>query len=175
MTSQDLRWSLRRTALLAIVATTLILPAAALRAEVRAVTNLDLSRYLGVWHEVARYPMIFQRGCTDSKAVYRKLAEDRISVANSCTRNGGVAVAEGDAIVISPGKLAVSFSRFMPFRADYWVLYVDQGYTTAVVGSPGRRFGWILSRSPDRSRESLAPALQTLEANGYDLSKLIWD
>ena len=152
-----------------------MLPVPALRAEVRAVTGLDLGRYLGTWHEVARYPMFFQRGCSKSKAVYGRLGEDRISVTNSCLRNGRIAVAEGDAIVKGPGKLAVSFSRVMPFRADYWVLYFDRDYRTAVVGSPGQRFGWILSRSPDRTRESLAPALAALEANGYDLSKLIWD
>ncbi|MCX7670601.1 MAG: lipocalin family protein [Anaerolineae bacterium] len=140
--------------------------------EVRAVGNLDLNRYLGTWHEVARYPVIFQRGCTRSKAVYRKIDDRRISVTNSCVRNGKVTEIEGDAIVAGPGKLKVSFFRFLPFRADYWVLYVDKTYSTAVVGGPGRRAAWILSRTPNRSRASLAPALRALERNGYDISAI---
>lgn len=152
-----------------------MLPVTALGAEVRAVTDLDLSRYLGTWYEIARYPMFFQRGCTQSKAEYRALPDNRIAVINSCQRNGKLSVAEGDAIVKGPGKLAVSFSRFMPFRADYWVLHVDDGYRTAVVGGPSRKTGWILSRTPNRSRESLKEALAVLERNGYDTSDLIWD
>ena len=145
---------------------------AAQAAEVKSVSGLDLNRYLGTWHEVARYPFFFQRGCTQSKAEYAKLAEDRISVVNTCRRGGKTVTAKGDAIVSGPGKLRVAFSKLLPIRADYWVLYIDKTYSTAVVGSPNRRVGWILSRSPNRSRNSLEPALAALRRNGYDLSRL---
>ena len=145
---------------------------AAQAAEVKAVSGLDINRYLGTWHEVARYPFFFQRGCTQSKAEYVKLAKDRISVVNTCRRSGRIVTAKGDAIVSGPGKLRVAFSKLLPIRADYWVLYIDKTYSTAVVGSPNRRVGWILSRSQNRSHKSLEPALAALRRNGYDLSRL---
>jgi apolipoprotein D and lipocalin family protein len=141
-------------------------------AEVRVVTSLDLNRYLGTWYEVARYPVFFQRGCTRSKAIYSQTRPDRINVTNTCIRNGKLSSITGDATIKAPGKLRVSFSKFIPFRADYWVLYVDKSYTTAVVGGPGRSTGWILSRTPNRSRESLGAALRALERNGYDVSRI---
>jgi apolipoprotein D and lipocalin family protein len=141
-------------------------------AEVRAVPSLDLSRYLGSWYEVARYPVFFQRGCTRSKATYSQTRPDRINVTNTCIRDGKLSSITGDATIKAPGKLRVSFSKFIPFRADYWVLYVDKSYTTAVVGGPGRSTGWILSRKPNRSRESLGAALKALERNRYDVSRI---
>jgi apolipoprotein D and lipocalin family protein len=150
----------------------LLAAAPATAAEVRAVPSLDLNRYLGTWYEVARYPVFFQRGCTRSKAIYAQTRPDRISVTNTCIRNGKLSSITGDATIKAPGKLKVSFSKFIPLRADYWVLYVDKSYTTAVVGGPGRRTGWILSRKPNRSRESLGAALRALEWNGYDVSRI---
>jgi apolipoprotein D and lipocalin family protein len=155
---------------LAAVLCFLFAAALAHAAEVRAVTSLDLNRYLGTWYEVARYPVFFQRGCTRSKAIYSQTRPDRISVTNTCIRNSKLSSITGDATIKAPGKLRVSFSPFIPFRSDYWVLYIDKSYSTAVVGGPGRSTGWILSRKPNRSRASLSPALQALERNGYDLS-----
>ncbi|MEM7214414.1 MAG: lipocalin family protein [Pseudomonadota bacterium] len=143
--------------------------------EVKTVDQLDLNRYLGTWHEVARFPARFQRGCKDAKAVYKKIGAGKISVVNSCTRNGEKSVAEGNAVVTGTGRLGVRFSVFQPFRAPYWVLWIDKGYQTAVVGDPSRKYGWILSRIPDRDRSGLTEAINAFEKNGYDTSKLIWN
>ena len=155
------------TLLLALVHTSL--------AEVKTVQRLDLQRYLGTWYEAARFPARFQRGCEDSKAIYAKLDDNQISVTNSCIRDGKKTVAKGNAIVRGPGMLAVKFSIFMPFRAPYWVLWVDDNYQTAVVGEPNRKFGWILVRDSNRSRSSLETAVKVFEKNGYDTSQLVWD
>lgn len=143
-------------------------------AGVKTVQDLDLSRYLGTWHEVARYPLFFQNGCTQSKATYKLLNASKISVHNQCIKNGKKIEIKGDAIVKAPGKLAVKFSRFMPFRAPYWVLWIDKNYTLAVVGEPKQKNGWILSRSRSPSKTQLAPALKALTDNGYKLDGLIW-
>lgn len=144
-------------------------------AEVKAVESFNLNRYLGTWHEIARFPARFQRGCKDAKAVYKKINATKISVLNSCKRNGSISTADGNAIVKGTGKLGVKFSVFQPFRAPYWVLWIDDGYQTVAVGEPGRKFGWILSRSPNRSKASVAEAVAAFERNGYKTNKLIWD
>ncbi|MEP3232684.1 MAG: lipocalin family protein [Hyphomicrobiales bacterium] len=146
-----------------------------LAASVKTVQDLDLKRYLGTWHEVARYPLFFQKGCKQSKATYKLIGPKKISVHNRCIKNGKKTEVMGDAIVKGPGKLAVKFSVFMPFRAPYWVLWVDPNYEVAVVGGPKRKNGWILARSPNPSKKQLAPALKALTDNGYKLNGLIWD
>jgi len=143
-------------------------------AGVTTVQNLDLNRYIGKWHEVARYPLIFQKGCKQSTATYKLVNPKKISIHNRCIKNGKKTQIKGDAIVKGPGKLAVKFSVFMPFRAPYWVLWIDNNYQLAVVGGPNKKNGWILSRSPTPSKEQLAPALKALTKNGYKLDGLIW-
>lgn len=53
-----------------------------------------------------------------------------------------------------------------------WVLWVDDGFRTAVVGTPDGRFGWVMDRpglaSPDRAEA----ARRMLQFNGYDLARL---
>lgn len=56
--------------------------------------------------------------------------------------------------------------------ADLWVLWVDDDFRTAAVGTPDGAFGWVMDRpgaaSPDRARA----AREMLDFNGYDLGRL---
>ena len=50
--------------------------------------ELDLSRYLGTWYEIARFPNNFEIGCEGVTAEYSALPEGRIKVVNSCLKEG---------------------------------------------------------------------------------------
>jgi apolipoprotein D and lipocalin family protein len=133
------------------------------------------ARYLGLWHEVARYPVPFEAGCVGVTAEYGALPDGRISVRNICRNPDGSvrSVIEGSAEIVGPGRLAVRFPS-VPFgAADYWVLWTDETYRTAVVGAPNGRSGWILNRDPVIPPDRLAAAKQMLAFNGYDLSRLV--
>lgn len=131
----------------------------------------DPARYAGTWYEIASFPVPFQAGCTDTKAEYG-LSETGLSVRNSCLQDGNRVVIDGTATVSGPGRLKVRLDG-VPFPADYWVLWVDEGYRTAVVGVPSGRAGWILNRSPDIPDDRLRAAREVLAFNGYDLSRLV--
>ncbi|GAB5432941.1 lipocalin family protein [Tritonibacter mobilis] len=141
--------------------------------------DLDLSRYLGTWYEIARFPNRFEQGCAAVTAEYSPLPKDRIKVVNSC-RKGGVTgpleTAEGVARVAGPGKLEVNFVswlRLLPFTwGDYWVLDVDADYQVAVIGTPKGKQGWILARTPNISATELEAAKAVLRKNGYDTGAL---
>jgi len=146
------------------------------QAQPKAVSELDLARYLGTWYEAARFPDRFQRGCVDSKAVYRRIDAEKVSVMNSCVRNGKVSTITGTSLTKDVGKFSVSFFKYLPLpRVEYWVLWVDENYQTAVVGVPSGKGGWILSRTPDRPRSSFVRALDVLRQNGYEPENLIWN
>ena len=63
----------------------------ALRAqEVTSVPALDLSRYAGEWHEIARLPMYFQRQCRSEITAQYTLREDGlVGVRNRCKTDDG--------------------------------------------------------------------------------------
>jgi apolipoprotein D and lipocalin family protein len=148
----------------------------ATRPPLQHVSNVDLERYAGLWHEVARLPNWFQRSCTGATtARYTPLADGKIEVINRCETAGGkYREITGTASVV-PGtgnaRLKVNFGG--PIRGDYWIIGLDkENYQWAVVGHPSRWFLWFLSREPEVSDEVLAEMKAIAIAAGYDLSRL---
>jgi apolipoprotein D and lipocalin family protein len=132
------------------------------------------ARYLGVWHEVSRYPVPFQAGCVGVTAEYGLRDDALLSVLNICRNALGQETSriEGTAEIVGPGRLLVRFPSVPFFAADYWVLWTDEDYRTAVVGAPNGRSGWILNRTPEIRDDRLQAARDVLAFNGYDLSRL---
>ena len=136
--------------------------------------SFDPAAYAGRWVEVARYPTPFQSDCVATSATYGPPDGITLSVLNACrTADGTVETITGSAELVGPGRLKVRLAG-VPVAADYWVLWVDEGYRTAVVGVPSGRAGWILNRDDTIPEDRLQAALQVLDFNGYDTSALIY-
>ena len=165
----------------------ILLPACATQPDYRAVSfdpptveAVDLARYAGVWHEIARYPNRFQTGCTDTTATYTLRADDRIAVVNRCILDSGKEnVATGRARVAggSGSKLKVSFApAFIPFaEGDYWIFHLAPDYSVALVGEPEGKYLWLLARDPDIDPAARDRALQTARDLGFETEPLVWD
>jgi len=142
---------------------------------IASIALFDPARYVGTWYEVARYPVVFERGCVGVTAEYQAIDNDTISVLNTCRNPDGSIKSQisGEAEIVGPARLKVRFPS-VPFgAADYWVLWVDEGYRTAVVGAPNGRSGWILNREPEIPDDRLQAARDVLDFNGYDLERLM--
>lgn len=143
---------------------------------VTPVPSLDLNRYAGHWYEIARIPNRFQRQCARrTVARYQLRSDGRLGVLNQCVkRNGNVDQATGVARVIDPvshSRLQVSLVSLLgwrPFWGDYWVIGLDPDYRWAVVGSPDRRYGWVLARTRALAAPAMADVAAVLVRNGYD-------
>jgi apolipoprotein D and lipocalin family protein len=133
----------------------------------------DPARYTGRWYEIARFPVPFQQGCTDTVAEYTARGDGTLGVVNTCLVNGETRRIEGTARVTGPGRLEVSFASVPFVDAPYWVLWVAEDYGSAVVGVPSGRAGWILNRTPNMPPDRLAAAKEILDFNGYDTSRLV--
>ncbi len=144
------------------------------------VPALDLDRYLGQWHEIARYPNVFERNCvSDVTASYRREAGGTIEVVNACRKaDGSTMQAKGQARVVATAKLEVRFApawlSWLPLVwGDYWVIDLDPDYRYAVVGDPSREYLWILARDPALDQATLWGITSRLPALGYDPAKLL--
>jgi len=51
---------------------------------------------------------------------------------------------------------------------DYWIIGLDKDYSYAIVGTPNRKYGWILSRTPKLSPDKLNLIYATLREQGYN-------
>jgi apolipoprotein D and lipocalin family protein len=139
------------------------------------VPHVEVARYLGRWYEIARYPNRFEKQCDrDVSATYALREDGKISVQNACVkRDGSLDQSKGWAKIVDAStnaKLKVTF--FWPFFGDYWVLELGHNYEYAVIGEPGRKYLWILSRTPAMSDAQYREIAGRLSAKGYDAGKL---
>ena len=139
------------------------------------VKEFDLSRYLGVWYEIARYDHSFERGLDNTMAQYILQDDGTVVVLNTGWKNGKFKLAEGKAKYKDPagdpGHLRVSF--FLFFYSDYNVMIVDENYQISLVGSKAEKYLWILSRTPTLPVATMNHILDIASSRGYDTSKLI--
>ncbi|UYZ63752.1 lipocalin family protein [Hymenobacter weizhouensis] len=143
------------------------------------VAHVDLHRYRGLWYEVARLPARFEKGCQHVTAEYKLRPDGKVQVLNTCHKhslNGPVETAAGTARVVDAktnAKLRVSF--FWPFEGDYWILDLDQAdYRYALVGEPGRKNLWILSRTPHLERSLRDRLVAKGRELGFPVDRLIF-
>lgn len=149
---------------------------AAKSAPPKTVPSVDLNRYIGLWYEISKIPNSFQKQCAaGTTAEYSLLDDGNIQVVNRCYKSdGSLDEAKGVARVVdnqTHAKLQVSFVRFLGrnrFWGDYWIIGLDDDYRWAVVGHPKRKYGWILSRTPEITQKVRQGIDELLKEQGYD-------
>lgn len=141
------------------------------------VREVDIPRYMGVWHEIARYENHFEKDMINVTATYTLQPNGSIKVENAGYRNGVFKKATGRAKQPDPqqpGKLKVSF--FLWFYSDYYILELDQeNYGYVLVGSSTDKYLWILSREKQLPEDIKEQLLSMAVQWGYDTTKLIFN
>ena len=140
------------------------------------VKYVDLKKYSGLWYEIAKIPNSFQDQCVKSTTAKYILKDDgEFAVLNSCIdEDGKIDEADGVARIVdnkTNAKLEVSFVSFFgwrPFWGDYWIIGLDENYQWAIVGTPNRKYGWVLSRTPQLSKETMDEIFEILKDQGYN-------
>ncbi len=151
-------------------------------APLKTVPAVDVPRYMGTWHEIAKYPNGFQKKCASStQATYTLQADGRVQVLNRCkTDKGEWREALGSARQIggpTSARLQVRFApewlSFIPLVwGDYWIIDLDPDYQWVVVSEPRREYLWILSRTPQMPAPTYQALLGKLENLGFDLKRI---
>lgn len=149
--------------------------------------HVDLIKYMGQWHEQARLPNRFQADCaSDVQANYEPSSTNTITVINQCRKeNGSIEIAKGEARLATPtdsrsqAKLQVRFApkwlSWLPFVwVDYWILKLEGNYEYSLVGTPDRKYLWVLSRNKKADPALVKELLDYAQAQGFDTSHIIW-
>lgn len=147
------------------------------------VPAVDLQRYLGTWYEIARLPMRHEpEDYRDITATYTLQDDGKVRVANrALDGKGELQESIGEATPVEGSgnsRLEVTFLpeglRWIPFtRGDYWILRLDPDYRVALVGSPDRKYLWLLAREPRIDASTREDYLATARAQGFALDDLI--
>ena len=143
---------------------------------IQTVQNFNLNRYDGEWHELARLPNRFERDLIAAKTTYGVGLEGPVRILNEGLKsNGEPTRITGSAKLVGDGKLEVRFHPFPAnlFPSDYWILWIDEDYERAIVGTPDRKYLWILSKDPADILSDFTEPLQMIKAQGFEIEKLL--
>ena len=138
------------------------------------VSNLELDQYVGTWYEIARLPTRFEENLECVTATYAIKDNGKIDVLNKGYNvkkqeweqaNGSAKIPNAD----KPGEIKVTF--FWPFYGDYYVIDLDDNYQYALVGSPSRKYLWILSRSKTLKKTNYDNLVKIAEQKGFPVDQ----
>lgn len=155
-------------------------------AELPTQPDVDLKKYVGSWYEQARLPNRFQKDCAgDVQANYVLNSDSTISVTNQCRKgDGSIDVAEGEGRLAKafdprdPAKLEVRFApkwtSWLPVVwGDYWIMKLEGDYRYSLVGTPDRKYLWVLSRDKRADKTTVAQLLDYSRTQGFDTDAVV--
>jgi len=148
------------------------------------VDSVNLERYAGLWYEIARLPVPFQKADELATAEYRLNSQGTIDLVNTAIRpDGSTRSVTGTAVPVdgsSNTRLKVTIDNFFarlfgspPPYGNYWILELESDYSIALVGSPDRDSLWLLARNSEISREALEKYLDDADEAGYATGELL--
>jgi apolipoprotein D and lipocalin family protein len=147
-----------------------------MKEPLRPASHVDLGRYMGDWYVIANIPYFAEKDCFDSVESYALRPDGDIDNWFTCRKKSFEApmkrVASALAVVDDKNSNAVWHVKFFKLiSVKYIILAVDPDYQWAVVGHPSRNYGWVLARSKALSDATYRNALESLGAQGYDVSR----
>lgn len=164
------------------LALALVLASCASPRPLHTAGQVDLARYAGHWFEVARLPNTFQHDDSPATADYTVQKDGGVRVVNMEYRpDGGTHTAIGHATAVAGSqgsRLRVKFeglAALVPAAKDgnYWIMAREPDYSAALIGTPDRKFLWLLSRRAEMSPAVRERYLKLARDEGFDTSKLI--
>ena len=100
---------------------------------------------------------------------------NRCRTAEAETEARGVArIVDEQAFAKLKVRFAPAWLSWLPMVwGDYWVIGLARDYSWAVVGEPGRKYLWILARTPRLDDQSIAAARAAARDNGFEVERLV--
>jgi apolipoprotein D and lipocalin family protein len=148
------------------------------RPALRSVVSVDLDRYMGAWHVIARIEYFGERGDVASQDVYTRDANGNVDTEYRYRKS----FAAGDKVktlhslgLVQPGS-GNAFWRIRFFgllKADYLILDVADDYSWALIGQPDRKLAWIFGREARMPDALYAQLLDKMGGYGYDTTKIL--
>lgn len=168
----------RLLAPLAVLVSMLAAPAAA--SAVQPVEQVEVSRYLGTWKQLAAIPQWFDVGCLrDTTATYSLNPDGTVRVANKCGGPFGTTISiTGRARIADTttnAQLQVTFLNLggpVYTGTNYVIVGLASDYSWAVVTDPDRTSAFVLSRTATQPDAVIAEIKAILTRNGINTCRL---
>jgi apolipoprotein D and lipocalin family protein len=147
----------------------------------QTVAQVEVPKYMGLWHEIASNPQFFNEDLVSVTAEYTLRDDGKVTVLNKGRQgspDGPEESIEGVARVVDKetnAKLGVRFPSVpfsFLFEGEYWIVVLDEDYEYAVVTDSRQSTLFILNRSPAMTRDRYDAILAELAGLNVDTSRL---
>lgn len=145
-----------------------------------AVSHVDVPRFMGDWYVLAAIPAAQEARAHNAVETYR-LRPGTADVVETTYRFRDGAF-DGPLVTLTPvghvqpgggGEWGMKFWWWQgPFRLEYLVAHLDEGYTETIIGRSARDYAWIMARTPEVSEADYQRLVGLVQGMGYDTSKL---
>jgi apolipoprotein D and lipocalin family protein len=141
----------------------------------KTVEEVNLADFMGDWFVIANIPTYIEKGAHNAVESYR--IDDDGSIATTFTFNDGGFDGKLKTYkprgFVSDESNAIWGMRFVwPIKADYRIIYLDEGYSVTVIGRNKRDYVWIMAREPVISESQFTEIVDFLGSVGYDTSEI---
>jgi len=142
----------------------------------KTVDRVDIPRFMGDWYVIANIPTWIEEGAYNAVESYRLDADGTIATTFTFRKDGfdgPLKTYTPRGYILDPASNAVWGMQFIwPIKAEYLVIYLDEGYSQTVIGRSKRDYVWIMARTPEMSEADFRRISDWLATVGYDTSRL---
>ena len=139
------------------------------------VAHVDLPRFMGDWYVIASIPTFLERDAHNAVETYALDANGNVATTFTF-RDGGFDGREKTyrptGLVATENNAVWGMQFIWPIEADYRIIYLDDTYSTTVIGRRKRDFVWIMARAPTMPSSAFDELVTFVGSVGYDTAKI---
>jgi apolipoprotein D and lipocalin family protein len=139
--------------------------------DLRTVEFVDIPRFMGAWYVVANIPTRMERHACNAIEHYSLRSDGHVDIEFSFNRGrpDGKRRRLRARGFVQPGSNAKWRVQFVwPIRLPYLVIYLDVDYRYTLIGYPGHKYLWIMSRESNPGQAKLEELISIAVEAGYD-------
>ncbi|MEJ2172273.1 MAG: lipocalin family protein [Woeseiaceae bacterium] len=142
----------------------------------QTVAKVDIERFMGRWYVIANIPTFLEKGAHNAVETYTLDSDGSIATNFTYRKDsfeGKLKEYNPRGFIRDTESNALWGMRFVwPFKGDYRIVYLDEGYTQTIIGRQKRDYVWIMARTPEISGQDYDRLIEFVASIGYDVSKV---
>ena len=116
---------------------------------IHTVEYVDLERFMGDWYVIANIPTFIEKNAYNAVETYRLNKDGTVATTfkfNKGALDGPVKEYHPRGYVSDDPSNAVWGMQFIwPFKTEYRIIYLNEDYSTTVIGRTKRDYVWIMA------------------------------
>jgi apolipoprotein D and lipocalin family protein len=144
--------------------------------EMQTVDYVDIDRFMGSWYVIANIPTFLEKGAHNAVETYTVNDDGTISTTFTFrdeSFDGKLKEYNPKGFIKNETSNALWGMRFIwPIKADYRIVYLDEDYSTTIIGRQARDFVWLMARTPEMPDDEYAELIAFIGELGYDTSEV---